>query len=456
GASHGTYTLFQTQPDDLIDSLDTPGSTGGLAVNAADTYDENEQLILNSVAGTDSMDAILAISVLPGETSIDNWFSEIEIKVVEPPLRDLPEEAAPRDRVLAPSPQFFEPREILFGEGERERVLPKRYDTTVDVVTWHLSIINGGFPRGKLQAKDAFVKVAFKNLGAQSSAKQAKGSWRLVTLEGEVLEMSNAMTLGAEDAIALAGDFNGDGEDEVAIYVGGEWFVDLNGNGVWDSGDLWILLGTEMDRPVVGDWDGDGKDDIGIYGRRWEQDLRRVKADAGLPDPANRSRRYLESRKTRGLVSKQIRDTGRERILRRDDENVLRADAVDHVFLYGEDVDTPIAGDWNGDGIDQIGFFRAGTWVLDEEGDGRRKESEAMFEYGRPGDQPVVGDFDGDGIDEVGVIRGNVWIIDTDGDRKLTAADERIEMGSSEGQQPLTGDWDGDGQDELGYYRKAE
>ena len=52
--------------------------------------------------------------------------------------------------------------------------------------------------------------------------------------------------LGGEKAIALSGDFDGDGSDEPVIYVAGQWFVDLNGNGFWDPGDLWIELGTEL------------------------------------------------------------------------------------------------------------------------------------------------------------------------------------------------------------------
>ncbi|MEM6471114.1 MAG: SdrD B-like domain-containing protein, partial [Planctomycetota bacterium] len=321
GLRPGTYTLFQTQPDELIDSLDTPGTTGGLAVNAADSYDESEQFLIESIEQTDSFDAILGISVLPEEESLQNWFSEVEVDIVDPPVQDPPRPAAPLDQVLAPVPESFEPREFLFGDGERRQVLPQRYDSEVEVVTWHLSIINGGYPRGSFQTKDAFVQVAYKQSKSASREGKNEGAWRLMTIEGEVLEISKTMNLGAEDAIALAGDFNGDGKDEVAVYVAGEWFVDLNGNGYWDQGDLWILLGTEMDRPVVGDWDGDGKDDIGIYGRQWEQDLHRIKADAGLPDPANRSRRFLENRKTQGLVSRQLRDKGTERVMRRVDRN---------------------------------------------------------------------------------------------------------------------------------------
>ena len=79
-----------------------------------------------------------------------------------------------------------------------------------------------------------------------------------------------------------------------------------------------------------------------------------------------------------------------------------------------------------------------------------------MFGFGRLGDRPIVGDFDGDGIDEVGVIRGNRWIIDSDGDRRLTAADQQIELPAKNADsQPITGDWDGDGKDEPGYYDRA-
>src|SRR5207249_4851431 len=66
-----------------------------------------------------------------------------------------------------------------------------------------------------------------------------------------------------------------------------EWFIDLNGNGVWDEGDLWAKLGTDRDRPVVGDWDGDGKDDIGIFGPLWAGDPRAILREPGLPDPYN-------------------------------------------------------------------------------------------------------------------------------------------------------------------------
>jgi hypothetical protein len=69
-------------------------------------------------------------------------------------------------------------------------------------------------------------------------------------------------SFGPVDGTPLAGDFNGDGFSEMAMYVDGRWYVDFNGNGQWDAQDLLVHLGGPGDRPIVGDWNGDGKDDL--------------------------------------------------------------------------------------------------------------------------------------------------------------------------------------------------
>jgi protocatechuate 3,4-dioxygenase beta subunit len=469
GLRPGLYTLFQSHPEGYVDSLDTPGTGGGFAINAADSLTAMQQVAVASLGNAHSYDALLNLFAASGENSTENNFSEIVLRILEPPAPEEPDD--PQEPVaflnppepdlaatFAPAPDEFERKQVPFSMSPAEVRVKPPLIADVDFVTWHLSVINGGYPRGAVTEENVFRQVATKQIrDQQDSVETDQGSWKLFTLEGEVIETSKEMTLGAKDAVALVGDFNGDGKDETAIYVGGRWFIDLNGNGVWDEGDLWVQLGTEMDQPVVGDWDGDGKADVGIFGRHWERDAQRIRLDAGLPDPANRTRQFIESQKQRGLISMRLRGQDRPRLLRRGSEGELRADAVDHVFQFGEDVDTPVSGDWNGDGIDQIGTFRGGQWVLDVEGDGREKLGEVNFRFGQPGDEPVVGDFNGDGIDEVAVLRGNVWIIDSDGDRRLTAADRQIEVPAQDSDsQPVVGDWDGDGRDEIGFYRKAE
>jgi len=456
GLRPGTYHVYQVQPGDYFDGLDTPGTTGGVAVNPADTVNESDRILIQTLslsAATDpNDDAILNVTLAGGARSENNNFSEI---VIDDP--QLPPVAPPRPDEASPEPliETFDSHVRLMTFATPVTLRNPVTPINEWAVSWHLSVVNGGFPRGKV-GDDGIIRAASAQFIPTWSATQYdRGRWSLFSEDGSRREPDHEISLGVENGIALAGDFDGDGSDEAVIYAGGQWFVDLNGNGRWDSGDLWLRLGTDMDYPVVGDWDGDGKDDIGIFGRQWLRDPYRIKRDPGLPDPDNKRRRNVD---TSRYVSATDEDRGedRERWLQRGDEGALRADAVDHVFQYGDQPDTPITGDWNGDGIDQIGIYRAGTWLLDTDGDGRWSKVDVRGQFGRPGDEPIVGDFNGDDIDEIGVVRGDLWIIDTDGDRRITGNDLQIQVPrESADSQPVVGDFDGDGRDEPGYYDEA-
>ncbi|NND99717.1 MAG: hypothetical protein HKN47_20555, partial [Pirellulaceae bacterium] len=462
GLRPGAYHVYQVQPKDYFDSLDTPGTNGGVAVNPADVVDDKDKILIQTLAANDATnphdDAILNVFLSAGDKSRSNNFSEILVDIVvvdeEPPSDFLPRNQIDEPRITAPI-ETFDPRIRIATFASLEHPRSPVLSADEWAVTWHLSVINGGFPRGTDGVDGVVSGVSAKRMHQNwDEGDHVTGRWTLWTVDGERLPVSDAMTLGEKRGVALMGDWDGDGTDEAAIYAAGQWYVDLNGNGVWDAGDLWIQLGTELDRPVVGDWDGDGKDDIGIFGRQWERDLERIKRDPGLPDPDNKRRRFVDSRNA--AANGEDRGEDSERLLRRGNRGSLRADAVDHVFKYGDQVDTPIAGDWNGDGIDQIAVYRGGVWLLDSDGDGRWTHTDQKTEFGQPGDEPIVGDFNGDGIDEIGVVRGDKWIIDTDGDRRITANDTQIQIPrDSQDSQPVVGDWDGDGKDEPGYYDDA-
>ena len=88
-------------------------------------------------------------------------------------------------------------------------------------------------------------------------------------------------------------------------------------------------------------------------------------------------------------------------------------------------------------------------------GDGRWTEADVYVEnLGAPGDVPVVGDFNGDGIDDLGIFRAGMWRLDSDGDHELTAHDKVFELGNAT-DIPIAGDFDGDGIDEVGVYRRG-
>ncbi|MEE4378739.1 MAG: hypothetical protein V2J55_14700 [Candidatus Competibacteraceae bacterium] len=87
------------------------------------------------------------------------------------------------------------------------------------------------------------------------------------------------LTFGAVTDIPAVGDWNGDGITEVGVKRGGQWFIDLNGNGQWDgcrddTDDLCLIFGANGDLPTVGDWSGDGIANIAVKrGGQWFIDL---------------------------------------------------------------------------------------------------------------------------------------------------------------------------------------
>lgn len=197
-------------------------------------------------------------------------------------------------------------------------------------------------------------------------------------------EGKEGFSFGTEGAAPLVGDFNGDGRDELGIYLDGAWSLDINGNGHIDDEDTTIHFGTRSDQPVVGDWDGDGDDDIGTY---TPQDAQPIAGDfAG------------QGRDVIGLFR-----NGTWHLDANGDGELTSSDPT---LNFGAAGDTPVVGDFDGDGRDEIGVFRNGQWIIDSNHNGQIDAADKVFELGGAGDLPIVGDFDGDGIDEPGLYRG--------------------------------------------------
>jgi hypothetical protein len=308
--------------------------------------------------------------------------------------------------------------------------------------SWHLSVINGGQPR-----------VAVPPAGPQYAPgrepafpwperrfDEGRFSFRPLTAEGREL----VTTLGTNGGIPVHGDFNGDGVDELGLFVNGEWFLDLNGDAHWDANDLWVRLGKAGDLPVTGDWDGDGKTDIGVFGKSWLGDVQAVRVEPGLPDADNRQQGLKNQASTPAKMVGY-------RIMRRTVDGLSRTDAIDHVFRFGAGGDMPVVGDWNGDGIDNIGIFRRGFWVLDMNGDGRFDANDKSFEFGNENSLPIVADVNTDGIDEVGSFNDGQWLFDADNDRATSDGDVRFEYGQRH-DLPVVADFSGGGHVQFGVY----
>ena len=439
------YGVAESQPGGYRDGLDSAGTAGGVANNPGDSI---TGALLNS--GTHARNYNFGELIPPVPPPKDPEEDPI-IYPWEAPPASPPIAPAPAVVLLPPpvAPQVI-PRVLL---ADSRPLLPPYGGGWVSTAytwhTWHLSVVNGGRPRRDSQGEEyervagvrnvAFHPAAWMDVDVQQS------HWVLADAKGRPAQ---EFQFGLAGGTPITGDWDGDGAAEIGVFLNGLWFLDLNGNGVWDEGDLWVRLGTMTDTPVVGDWDGDGKADIGIFGPAWAGDGRAIAAEPGLPDIANAA-----TGRFKNIPPGPTEATVGLRTLKRTSQGNLRSDVVDHVFEYGAQDDVAVAGDWNGDGVSNIGIFRQGKWYLDVDGNGRWNSGDIYVKrLGMAGDVPVVGDFNGDGIDDLGVYRGGTWHLDTDGDRTLTARDRVFKLGGPR-DRPTVGDFNGDGVDEVAVYR---
>lgn len=456
----GVYTVIETHPDGYIDGLNTVGTKGGYAVNALSILEDPG--ILAGLALDASEQAIVRIVLQSGDVGQHYNFSELLVEAIpappKPPLPPVvPPVPPPPQPPLQPPTQPYFPEALpplaFFGAGVGSRELVPLYGGGgfEEDYTWHLSVINAGRPREDLEKRDLVAGEEESSLFSPvswSGTDLAYGQWLLADSNGNV---AVRYVFGMPDAIPVVGDWNGDGTSKVGVFYDGFWFLDLDGDGRWGKEDLWARLGQLGDRPIVGDWDGDGKSDIGIFGPAWHGDRRAIASEPGLPDVNNRTAAEARAR-YKNIPPDPAQATSGWRSLKRTAYGKFRRDLIDHVFRYGNREFVPVAGDWNGDGVTNIGIFHEGKWYLDADGDGRWSAGDVEITLGQPGDQPVVGDWNGDGRTKLGVYRGGVWLLDTNGDGVLDARDRVFRLGEP-GDVPVTGDWNGDGVTEIGVYR---
>ena len=145
----------------------------------------------------------------------------------------------------------------------------------------------------------------------------------------------------------VVGDWNGDGRTKIGVTDGIHWYLDTNGDGVWDSGGTYGYFGISGYTPIVGDWNGDGRTKIGVTdGIHW----------------------YL--------------DTNGDGVW----------DSGDTYGYFGIPGYTPIVGDWNGDGRTKIGVTDGIHWYLDTNGDGVWNAGDQYCYFGIPPTyEPIVG-----------------------------------------------------------------
>jgi hypothetical protein len=176
-----------------------------------------------------------------------------------------------------------------------------------------------------------------------------------------------------------------------------------------------FFYGNPGDIPFMGDWDCDGVDTPGLYRQ----------SDGFV---------YLRNSNTQGIA--------------------------DIRFFYGNPADVPIAGDFDGDGCDSLSIYRPSEqlfYIINKLGanEGGLGFAEFSFMFGNPGDKPFAGDFDGDGIDEVGLHRETTGLVYFRHTLTTGIADNAFIFGNP-GDRFVGGDWGViDGTETPGLFRPA-
>jgi hypothetical protein len=249
----------------------------------------------------------------------------------------------------------------------------------------------------------------------------------------------------------------------------GEWFLDANGNGIWDGCTVDLCLGpfgANGDLPVVGDWTGAGMVNIGVFRPSTAEWLLDVNGNGQL-DGCNVDR-CLRSSGSRPSASLPIVGNWRGPGVAMIGEVISGRTPNWYLDLNGDGIigncnpdacpkfpsdygDLPVSGDWNGTGTSNIGIFRpaTGEWFLDFNGDGQWKNckfDKCLKSFGEVGDRPITADWTGDGRAKVGLYRPATgeWFLDLNDNGKWDGcgADGCSQfLGKHEGDLPVVGIW---------------
>ncbi len=176
--------------------------------------------------------------------------------------------------------------------------------------------------------------------------------------------------LGTKPLVPIMGDWDGDGDRTPGFVKSGVFTLsdELDGSGT----PITFTFGDTRGFPVAGDWDGDGDDEVAVYrGGTWQV---RPHTDPD-PEPGTTFSGF---------------GTG----------------------VWPATV--PVAGDWDGDGVDGIGFYNgngaaAGSWTLRQTATSGGTNLTVFDDVAANAGYPVVGDWDGDGVDTVGYKVGATW-----------------------------------------------
>ena len=269
--------------------------------------------------------------------------------------------------------------------------------TAVSNTTW-ITVNSGGSGAGN-------GAVGY-TIAANTSANSRSGT---MTIAGQVFTITQ---VGA-NLKKTAFDLESDARTDLGFYRNGLWGVLKSSLDYSFSSGLFFSWGGAGLSPITGDFDGDGQTDI-----------------AYVVPPANgQSAAYAILKSSANY----------------DFNQALFVPAGFPVLG-----DTPVVGDFDGDGKDDPGIWRAsqGVWIIPLSS--ANYQGFLFSQWGQSGDVPIVCDVDGDGRADIGFYRDGLWGFLKSSLNYSFCCGQFFSWGEA-GLQPVVGDFDGDGKADIAY-----
>jgi hypothetical protein len=128
---------------------------------------------------------------------------------------------------------------------------------------------------------------------------------------------------------------------------------------------------------------------------------------------------------------------------------------ADQTVCFGPANAVPLMGDWDGDGIDTVGIYlpASGTFALRNSNTPGNADIVFQFGVGGAGITPLKGDWNGDGVDTIGLYVTATGVFFLRNTNSGGGADLAFQFGAGGVDNlPVTGNWDGVGGDGVGLY----
>ncbi len=330
----------------------------------------------------------------------------------------------------------------------------------------HIAYVNGGIKYRKLNISGASSSLSptkagdYNGDGRDDLATYNPDTGRWYILDG--FDTSRALAFGYQwgfpGSVPVVGNFInsylGDNRDDMTVYDArkGDWYIRSGIAGEYIKAS-WGYSGA---LPVAEDYSGNGMDDLAVYD-----------ASSGAWNVMGMDGSIIISSEQWGGFSSAIPVPG-------DYDNDGKADLAIYDSATGKwyirtsqrwlmwDVRlgtpsmTPVLGDYNGDGVDELAMYdeAQGLWYI-KESQGNAPPLLWAEGWGGPGMTPVSGDYDGDGKDDLAlyVQSSGKWYIKS----AIHNGDTIVwdEAWGGPGMSPVSGDYDGDGKDDFALYAEA-